>query len=79
MLLSVEMVVPENTGVTVHLMVPFAVYALEEMEVELSLLCLEPWRIGLQVSFATPCLLSVVLGDVRFITFDTPGPMCSAS
>ena len=60
-------------------MVLFAVYALKEMGVELSLLYLEPWRIGLQVFFVTPCLLSVVLGDVRFITFDTPGPMCLAS
>ena len=79
MLLSVEMVTLERIGVTVHLMVLFVVYILEEMGVGLSLLHLKPWRIGLQVFFATPCLLSVVLGDVRSITFDTPGPMCSAS
>ena len=74
----VETVMPERTCVTVCLMVPFAVYALEGMGTGLSLLHFEPWSISLQVFFTVPCLLSVVFGVMRFITFYAPRPMCSA-
>jgi len=38
----------------------------------------KPWRIGLQVSFTTPCLLLVVFRFVRSISLGIPGSMCSA-
>ena len=40
--LFIEIVVPKRTDVAVCLMVPFAIYTLEGVGAELSLLCLEP-------------------------------------
>jgi len=60
-------------------MVPFAIYTLKGVGAELSLLCLESWRIDLQVFFAASCLFSVVFGDVRSIKFDASRPVCLAS
>ena len=74
----IEMVLPVWTCVTVYLMILFAVYALEGVGTGLTLLCLEPQKIGFQVFFATLCLLLVVLRFVRSIAFDTSGSMCSA-
>jgi len=71
----VETVSPVRTSVTVCLVIPLAVDALEEMRARLTFLCSEPWRIYINVLFVAPCLLPMMLRFVRSIAFDIPGHM----
>ena len=71
----VEIVILERTCVAVCLMVLFAVYVYEGIGTVLFLFCFELWRISLQVLFIVLCLLSMVFGVIRSITFYIPGLM----
>jgi len=68
----VEMVLPIGTGVTVCLVVSLTVDTLKEIRKRLIFLCNKSWRIYISILFAVSHQLSVILGFVRFIAFDTP-------
>ena len=71
--ISVEMVMPVRTTIAVHLMIPFAIHAFEDVRTWLTFFG------GCSISFfvihTAPCFLSVVFGDMSSIAFSTPGDM----
>jgi len=76
--LFVEMVMPIRTGVTVHLIVFFAIDAFEDIRARLTFLHSKPWRVHFHVFLAALCFLPVILRVVRSIAFGAPGCMRSA-
>jgi len=71
--ISIEMVTPIRTTIAIHLMIPFAIYAFEDVRAWLTffggrLICFF-------VLHATLCFLSVVFGSMSSIAFSAPGDM----
>ena len=60
-----------RTSITVCLMSSFAINTLEDMRARLAFLCSKPQQFQLIIFFAVLCLLSIMLGIVRSIAFDT--------
>ena len=71
--ISVEVVLPIWTLITIHLMISFAIHAFEDVRTWLSIL--GSHMISFLVFHATPHFLSVVFGNVSFITFCASGDM----
>jgi len=73
--LFVEIVMSIRTGVTVHLIVSFAIDAFEDMKARLAFFYSEPWGIYFHIFLAAPWFLPVMLSVVRSIVFGAPGYM----
>ena len=71
--ISIETVMPVRTTITVHLMIPFTIYAFEDMRTWLTFF--GGHSISFFVIHTASCFLSVVFGDISSIAFSTPGDM----
>ena len=71
--ISIETVMPIRTTIAIRLMIPFAIYAFEDVRAWLAFFggC----SICFFVLHATPCFLSVVFGSMSSIAFSAPGDM----
>jgi len=69
MLLFVELMVPEWTGVGVSLMITLVVDTFEGMRAKLALFDLKAWRIDLKVGLTVPGKVVMVFDFVRTIIF----------
>ena len=69
--ISIETVMPIRTTIAIRLMIPFAIYAFEDVRAWLAFFggC----SICFFVLHATPCFLSVVFGSMSSIAFSAPG------
>ena len=71
--ISIETVMPVRTTITVHLMIPFTIYAFEDMRTWLTFF--GGHLISFFVIHTAPCFLSMVFGNISSIAFSTPRDM----
>ena len=67
-----EMVFPERIKIGVCLMIASIVHIFESVQVQLSLLSFQPWRVSFCISLTAPHKVMVVLSLVRTIVFYIP-------
>jgi len=63
---------PEVTDIRVHLMIVFAVQALEAVRAGFTLFGFESGQISLEVHFVTPSKMSMMLDFVGAVAFNIP-------
>ena len=71
--ISIEPVTPVRTTIAVHLMIPFAIHAFEDVRTWFTFF--GGRSIIFFVLYVTPCLLSVVIHSMSSIAFSASGDM----
>ena len=75
--LSIEVVAPIGTTITVHLMISFAIHAFEDVRTWLTIFGHQ--TISFLILHATPCFLSVVFSSMDSVALGASGDMRAAT